>query len=164
MLLGPQPGINPRINPGTCLLSHRRHFSGNFPGPTCSVKGAYDWLFDMSVKRHRGRGLANESCYLFQTFSRQSDVWLRDTRLKMRLAHSWRMQTDVISFRQTLISCVERLRRTDGLVIDYGVVTSHQSDSCLIICVMFWSLHHLVFHNRSDPAWTSALIDILIAF
>ncbi len=39
MLLGPQPGINPGINPGTCLCSHRRH-SGNFPGPTCSVKGA----------------------------------------------------------------------------------------------------------------------------
>ncbi len=34
MLLGPQPGINP----GTCLLSHRRH-SGNFLGPKCSVKG-----------------------------------------------------------------------------------------------------------------------------
>ncbi len=39
MLLGPQPEIDPGINPRTCLLSHRRH-SGNFPGPTCSVKGA----------------------------------------------------------------------------------------------------------------------------
>ncbi len=43
MLLGPQPGINPGINPGTCLRSHRRH-SGNFPGPTCSVKGAKEAL------------------------------------------------------------------------------------------------------------------------
>ncbi len=40
MLLGPQPGINPGINPGKCLRSHRRQFSGNFPGPTCSVNGA----------------------------------------------------------------------------------------------------------------------------
>ncbi len=32
-----------------------------------------DWLFDMSVKRHHGRSLANESCQLFQTFSRQSE-------------------------------------------------------------------------------------------
>ncbi len=31
-----------------------------------------DWLFDMSVKRHHGRAMANES-YLFQTFSRQSE-------------------------------------------------------------------------------------------
>ncbi len=28
-----------------------------------------DWLFDMSVKRPHGRGLANESGHLFQTFS-----------------------------------------------------------------------------------------------
>ncbi len=41
MLLGPQPGIDPGINPRTCLRSHRRH-SCNFPGPTCSVKGAMD--------------------------------------------------------------------------------------------------------------------------
>ncbi len=32
-----------------------------------------DWLFDMSVKRHHGRALANESCHGFQTFSRQSE-------------------------------------------------------------------------------------------
>ncbi len=32
-----------------------------------------DWLFDMSVKRPHGRALANESCHLFQTFSRQSE-------------------------------------------------------------------------------------------
>ncbi len=32
-----------------------------------------DWLFDMSVKRPNGRALANESCHLFQTFSRQSE-------------------------------------------------------------------------------------------
>ncbi len=32
-----------------------------------------DWLFDMSVKRHHGRALANESCHLFQTFSHQSE-------------------------------------------------------------------------------------------
>ncbi len=38
MLLGPQPGIDPRINPGTCLRSHRRH-SGNFPGPCAVWKG-----------------------------------------------------------------------------------------------------------------------------
>ncbi len=31
-----------------------------------------DWLFDMSVKRPHGRALANETCHLFQTFSRQS--------------------------------------------------------------------------------------------
>ncbi len=32
-----------------------------------------DWLFDMTVKRPHGRALANESCHLFQTFSRQSE-------------------------------------------------------------------------------------------
>ncbi len=32
-----------------------------------------DWLFDMSLKRPHGRDLANESCHLFQTFSRQSE-------------------------------------------------------------------------------------------
>ncbi len=32
-----------------------------------------DWLFDMLVKRPRGRALANKSCHLFQTFSRQSE-------------------------------------------------------------------------------------------
>ncbi len=32
-----------------------------------------DWLFDMSVKRHHGRALANESYHRFQTFSRQSE-------------------------------------------------------------------------------------------
>ncbi len=32
-----------------------------------------DWLFDMSVKRPHGWALANESCHLFQTFSRQSE-------------------------------------------------------------------------------------------
>ncbi len=32
-----------------------------------------DWLFDMSVKRHHGRVLANESYHTFQTFSRQSE-------------------------------------------------------------------------------------------
>ncbi len=32
-----------------------------------------DWLFDMSVKRPHGRSLANESCHLFQSFSRQSE-------------------------------------------------------------------------------------------
>ncbi len=37
-----------------------------------------DWLFDMSVKQPHGRALANESCHVFQTFSRQS-VWLRET-------------------------------------------------------------------------------------
>ncbi len=31
-----------------------------------------DWLFDMSVKRHHGRALANESYHRFQTFSCQS--------------------------------------------------------------------------------------------
>ncbi len=30
-----------------------------------------DWLFDMSVTRPHGRALANKSCHLFQTFSRQ---------------------------------------------------------------------------------------------
>ncbi len=40
----------------------------------------YDWLFDMSVKQPHGRVLANESGHLFQTFSRQSEVWLRETR------------------------------------------------------------------------------------
>ncbi len=30
-----------------------------------------DWLFDMSVKRPHGRALANKTCHLFQTFSRQ---------------------------------------------------------------------------------------------
>ncbi len=39
----------------------------------------YDWLFDMSVKWPHGRALANESGHLFQTFSRQSEVWLRKT-------------------------------------------------------------------------------------
>ncbi len=33
----------------------------------------YDWLFDMSVKWPHGQALANESCHLFQTFSRQSE-------------------------------------------------------------------------------------------
>ncbi len=38
-----------------------------------------DWLFDMSVKRPHGRALANKSCHLFQTFSRQSeDLATRD--------------------------------------------------------------------------------------
>ncbi len=32
-----------------------------------------DWLFDMLVKQPHGRALANESCHLFQTFSRQSE-------------------------------------------------------------------------------------------
>ncbi len=32
-----------------------------------------DWLFDMLVKRPHGRALANKSCHLFQTFSRQSE-------------------------------------------------------------------------------------------
>ncbi len=45
-----------------------------------------DWLFDMSVKRHHGQVLANESCHGFQTFSHQSEglatrdysqIWLR---------------------------------------------------------------------------------------
>ncbi|MGL6084060.1 MAG: hypothetical protein ACRC4N_16950, partial [Gammaproteobacteria bacterium] len=46
-----------------------------------------DWLFDLLVKRHHGRALANESCHLFQTFSRQSeglatrDYSLRDSKL-----------------------------------------------------------------------------------
>ncbi len=38
-----------------------------------------DWLFNMLVKRHHGRALANERCHAFQTFSRQSEVWLRET-------------------------------------------------------------------------------------
>jgi len=33
-------GINSRINPGTCLRSHRRH-SSNFMGSTLCVKGAH---------------------------------------------------------------------------------------------------------------------------
>ncbi len=32
-----------------------------------------DWLFDMSVKWPHGRALANTTCHLFQTFSRQSE-------------------------------------------------------------------------------------------
>ncbi len=36
-------------------------------------KANSDWLFDMSVQRPHGRALANESCHLFQTFSRQSE-------------------------------------------------------------------------------------------
>ncbi len=32
-----------------------------------------DWLFDISVKRHYGRALANKSCHGFQAFSRQSE-------------------------------------------------------------------------------------------
>ncbi len=35
-----------------------------------------DWLFDMSVKRPHGQALSNESCHIFQTFSRQpSEIW-----------------------------------------------------------------------------------------
>ncbi len=32
-----------------------------------------DWLFDMAVKLHHGRALANECSHIFQTFSRQSE-------------------------------------------------------------------------------------------
>ncbi len=40
-----------------------------------------DWLFDMLVKRSHGRSLTNESCHLFQTFSRQSEgLAMRDYR------------------------------------------------------------------------------------
>ncbi len=50
-------------------------YCGNISTPrnvTLNETNCY-WLFDMSVKRPHGRALANESCHLFQTFSRQSE-------------------------------------------------------------------------------------------
>ncbi len=38
-----------------------------------SIVSHDDTSENMSVKQHHGRALANESCHLFQTFSRQSE-------------------------------------------------------------------------------------------
>ncbi|XDV26603.1 hypothetical protein PO909_030259 [Leuciscus waleckii] len=63
MLLGPQPGIDPGINPGSCLRLHRRH-SANLPGSKRCAKGALDaQAFDtlvLQISRIGGRN--TEDC------------------------------------------------------------------------------------------------------